>query len=166
MPVLGPVYPQMVFRMPVLDPDYPQMVFGMPVLDPDYPQMIFGMPVLGSKCPAFFSVGPVLGSKWPAFFSVGPVLGSKCPAFFSVGPVTVFFIRETKRNPPGPSCFGCLGGNFSSEVMAAVLLFCSVKKFPFCLSMSKIDEPNAMELAPIAEARMIFGRSPKSDFSA
>ena len=27
--------------------------------------------------------------------------------------------------------------------------------------MSKIDEPNAMELAPIAEARMIFGRSLK-----
>ena len=27
--------------------------------------------------------------------------------------------------------------------------------------MPKIDEPRAMELAPIAEARMIFGRSPK-----
>ena len=33
-------------------------------------------------------------------------------------------MRETKRKPPGPSCGGCLGGNFSSEVMAAVLLFC------------------------------------------
>jgi hypothetical protein len=31
--------------------------------------------------------------------------------------------------------------------------------------MSKIDEPKAMELAPIAEARMIFGRSPKSDLA-
>jgi len=28
--------------------------------------------------------------------------------------------------------------------------------------MSKIDEPNAMELAPIAEARMIFERSSKN----
>ena len=36
--------------------------------------------------------------------------------------------------------------------------FSPQKKFPFCLSMSKIDEPNAMELAPIAEARMIFER--------
>ena len=30
--------------------------------------------------------------------------------------------------------------------------------------MSKIDEPKAMELAPIAEARMIFERASKIDF--
>jgi hypothetical protein len=30
------------------------------------------------------------------------------------------------------------------------------KNIRLCLSMSKIDEPNAMELAPIAEARMLF----------
>jgi len=30
------------------------------------------------------------------------------------------------------------------------------KNIRLCLSMSKNDEPNAMELAPIAEARMIF----------
>ena len=69
----------------------------MPVLGPDYPQMVFRMPVLGSKWPTFFFVGPVLRSKCPTLFSVGPVLGSKCPAFFSVGPVTVFFIRNTPR---------------------------------------------------------------------
>lgn len=33
--------------------------------------------------------------------------------------------------------------------------------------MSKIDEPKAMELAPIAEARMIFEAvASKNDFSA
>ena len=30
--------------------------------------------------------------------------------------------------------------------------------------MSKIDEPNAMELAPIAEARMIFEAKPQRTF--